>query len=195
MLHDVTSLAFWQPFLINTARVVAIAILFELLVLAANHWVGRLMAAAMSVDVRREHAWRAKRRERLRRSARGLVRLLLYAVGICVVLEVFQAQTLPLYVVLGAAALIGSIACSGLLRDAVAGYALLLEDALAPGDKVTVEDVSGTVESLGWRSVQLRLASGETHLVCNHAIRRLTTESVAQRQESAEKAGRAGTGQ
>jgi len=173
MFPDLTSRAFWWAFGISTAKVIAVAVLFELLALLANQRLRRALATALTADAGRDPAWRMKRRERLRRTTRGLVRGVLYSAGLLVILDVFQARVVPVYFALGLVTLIGVAGCSGVLRDLAAGYALLLEDALAPGDTVELEGVRGVVEAVDWRTVRVRAQTGETHLFRNHLLRHL----------------------
>lgn len=184
MFPDLTSPLVWKQFGINTAKVVAIAFAFELLVLLLNYQFNRWLAPALAADTKRNPSWRMQRRERLRRTARSVIRAVVYLAGLLVVLEVFKAPTsswtTPLYVVLVVAAVVGASACRGLLGDAAAGYAILLDDLLAPGDQVDLDGTAGTVESVGWRTTRIRLASGHRRTLGNRCLRALTVTSPPQ---------------
>lgn len=163
MLPDLTQPGFWWNFGVRVARVIEISIAFELLVLLVNYWLGRRLAPALVRDARRDPAWRVKRRERLRRTPCALVRGVLYTLGGLVILDVFHARMIPVYVVLVLTVGGGIAVTWGLLREAAMGYALLLDDAVAPGDELEVGDLRGVVESVGWRGLRLRTAAGDLH--------------------------------
>lgn len=63
-----------------------------------------------------------------------------------------------------------SYALSNMIADTVAGVYLLRDPDFNPGDTVTTESVTGTVESIGLRKSRLRLDSGELVVLANRTV-------------------------
>ncbi|MCU4718969.1 mechanosensitive ion channel family protein [Halapricum hydrolyticum] len=63
-----------------------------------------------------------------------------------------------------------SYALSNMIADTVAGVYLLRDPDFNPGDTVTTESVTGTVESIGLRKSRLRLDSGELVVLANRNV-------------------------
>ncbi|WP_206932594.1 mechanosensitive ion channel family protein [Roseococcus thiosulfatophilus] len=61
-----------------------------------------------------------------------------------------------------------------LVRDVITGIFLLLEDAVAVGDVVSVGGLSGAVEKLTIRSIKLRALDGSVHIVPFSAVTTVT---------------------
>jgi len=61
-----------------------------------------------------------------------------------------------------------------LVRDVITGIFLLLEDAVAVGDVVSVGGLSGAVEKLSIRSIKLRALDGSVHIVPFSAVTTVT---------------------
>jgi small-conductance mechanosensitive channel len=64
-----------------------------------------------------------------------------------------------------------------LVRDVITGVFLLLEDAVAVGDVVTLGGLSGTVEQLSIRSIRLRAVNGDVHIVPFSAVTTVTNQT------------------
>ena len=95
-------------------------------------------------------------------------------VGILVGLSVVGVNIAPL---LAGAGLIGvaiSLASQNLIRDAINGFFIILEDQYAVGDVVGVGDATGVVEAINLRITQLRDTEGRLITVPNSEIRMVT---------------------
>jgi len=95
-------------------------------------------------------------------------------VGILVGLSVVGVNIAPL---LAGAGLIGvaiSLASQNLIRDAINGFFIILEDQYAVGDVVGVGDATGVVEAINLRITQLRDTEGRLITVPNSEIRTVT---------------------
>ncbi len=108
----------------------------------------------------------------------GLNRCILYTVGLLMILRIFRLQThseiLPVLVLAVAVVL---IALRGPLRDAVRGYVLAYDHAFAPGDHVSVADLSGIVRTFALRTTTLQLPDGRQAVVRNSDIRTVINHS------------------
>lgn len=95
-------------------------------------------------------------------------------VGFLVGLSVVGFNIGPL---LAGAGLIGvaiSLASQNLIRDAINGFFIILEDQYAVGDVVGVGDATGVVEAINLRITQLRDTEGRLITVPNSEIRMVT---------------------
>jgi len=64
-----------------------------------------------------------------------------------------------------------------LVRDVITGIFLLLEDAVAVGDVVTLGGLTGVVENLSIRSIKLRATDGSVHIVPFSAVTTVTNQT------------------
>ncbi len=93
------------------------------------------------------------------------------AIGILVALSTLSINIAPL---LAGAGLIGvavSLASQNLIKDAINGFFIILEDQYALGDVIAVGDVGGLVENLNLRITQLRDSEGRLITIPNSEIK------------------------
>lgn len=64
-----------------------------------------------------------------------------------------------------------------LVRDFLSGFLILVEDQYGVGDVITVNDVTGTVESLNFRTTRLRAVDGIVWYIPNGEIRKVGNTS------------------
>jgi small-conductance mechanosensitive channel len=63
-----------------------------------------------------------------------------------------------------------SYALSNMIADTVAGVYLLRDPDFNPGDRVTTDSATGTVESIGLRKSRLRLDDGDLLVLANRTV-------------------------
>jgi len=103
--------------------------------------------------------------------SKSIAALILVAIGILVALTALGIDIIPL---LAGASLIGvavSLASQSLIKDAINGFLIIVEDQYALGDVITVGDVGGLVENLNLRITQLRDAEGRLITIPNSEIK------------------------
>lgn len=118
----------------------------------------------------------ANRRLQLRIStisgvSKGIITLALFGVAILVALSTLGLDIGP---VLAGAGIIGvglSLASQSLIKDALNGFFIILEDQYAVGDVINVGDVGGLVENINLRITQLRDAEGRLITIPNSEIK------------------------
>ena len=106
--------------------------------------------------------------------AKSIIVVAWMVVGILVGLSVIGINIGPL---LAGAGLIGvaiSLASQNLIRDAINGFFIILEDQYAVGDVVGIADATGFVEAMNLRITQLRDTEGRLITVPNSEIRTVT---------------------
>ncbi|MEO1762305.1 MAG: mechanosensitive ion channel family protein [Cyanobacteria bacterium J06629_18] len=103
--------------------------------------------------------------------AKSIVTFLWLGVGILLGLTAMGIDIIPL---LAGASLIGvalSLASQSLIKDAINGFLIIMEDQYALGDVITVGDVGGLVENLNLRITQVRDAEGRLITIPNSEIK------------------------
>jgi len=102
---------------------------------------------------------------------KGIATLSGVAIGILVALSTLSVDIAPL---LAGAGLIGvavSLASQNLIKDAINGFFIILEDQYALGDVIAVGSVGGLVENLNLRITQLRDSEGRLITIPNSEIK------------------------
>ncbi|MEA5551074.1 mechanosensitive ion channel family protein [Anabaena cylindrica UHCC 0172] len=92
-------------------------------------------------------------------------------IGILLALVALGIDIVPL---LAGASLIGvavSLASQNLIKDAINGFLIILEDQYALGDVIVVGDVGGLVENLNLRMTQVRDAEGRLITIPNSEVK------------------------
>jgi small conductance mechanosensitive channel len=124
----------------------------------------------------------ADRRMQLRVSTisgvtRGVATVSWIGIGILVGLSAIGVDIGPLLAGAGIIGLAVSLASQNLIKDAINGFFIILEDQYAVGDVITVKDIGGFVENMNLRITQLRdpegrlitIPNGEVQVVANHS--------------------------
>ena len=119
---------------------------------------------------------RANQRKQLRvntitKIGRSIVTLIWTGIGIIVALTVAGVNVAPLLAGAGIIGLAVSLAAQNLIKDAINGFLIILEDQYAVGDVIKVGEVDGLVENINLRITQLRDAGGRLITIPNSEIR------------------------
>jgi len=93
-----------------------------------------------------------------------LMIVILTIVGLTVLSEI-GVNVAPLLAGAGIVGIAIGFGSQKLVQDVITGLFLLLENAIQVGDWVTVSGLSGSVEKLSIRTIQLRAADGALHIV------------------------------
>ncbi|MBD2292487.1 mechanosensitive ion channel [Anabaena sphaerica FACHB-251] len=102
---------------------------------------------------------------------KSITTLICMGVGILLTLVALGIDIVPL---LAGAGLIGvavSLASQNLIKDAINGFLIILEDQYALGDVISVGDVGGLVENLNLRMTQVRDGEGRLITIPNSEIK------------------------
>ncbi len=110
----------------------------------------------------------------LLRSASSAV---IYSVAAIMILDVVGISVTPVLASAGVAGLAIGFGAQRLVEDIITGLFMLIEDQFGVGDRVDVDMVDGTVESLTLRSTVIRDPNGTLWHVPNSEIRRVANES------------------
>ncbi|MDJ0846638.1 mechanosensitive ion channel family protein [Crocosphaera sp.] len=108
---------------------------------------------------------------------RSVVTVILTGSGFLIGLSLIGINTAPLLAGLGILGVGVSLASQNLIRDAINGFFIILEDQYAVGDVIQVQDFGGLVENINLRITQLRdpegrlitIPNSEVKIVANHS--------------------------
>ena len=118
-----------------------------------------------------------KRAETLGRVIRYLISVVVTLVAVMLMLSEVGISLAP---ILGAAGVVGlavGFGAQSLVKDYFSGFFLLLENQIRQGDVVTLGGLTGAVEEVTLRYVQLRDYSGNVHFIPNGQINTVTNMS------------------
>lgn len=163
LLRSLFNAQTWVSLLNQAARglclAIPVALVAELFNWLSRRWVLSVLTPAFNRDAAREPTQRVRRRRLLRDYTAVGLRWLWNTAALLTILTLWHLEPLAAALVLGAVVLV----FRGLLADAVASWSLLLDDALAPGDTVTLNgQATGTVVECGLRRVRLTGEHGQT---------------------------------
>jgi small conductance mechanosensitive channel len=94
-----------------------------------------------------------------------------WLLALLLVLQEFGVNVTPLVLVIGIAALAVGFGAQNVVRDAISGIYIILEDQFAIGDTIQVAETTGRVEHLSLRRTVVRDARGALVTLANGEIR------------------------
>lgn len=103
--------------------------------------------------------------------ARSIITIILVVTGIIVSLSAIGINIAPLLAGVGILGVGVSLASQNLIRDAINGFFIIIEDQYAIGDIIQVDNFSGLVENINLRITQLRDPEGRLITVPNSEIK------------------------
>ena len=103
--------------------------------------------------------------------AKSIVTICLSGVGFLIALSVVGVDIGPLLAGAGILGVAVSLASQNLIKDAINGFFIILEDQYAIGDVINVGDVGGLVEDINLRITRLRDAEGRLITIPNSEIK------------------------
>lgn len=113
---------------------------------------------------------RAQRIETVARTIRYVLTVVIVIVAGTLILGQIGISIAPILAAAGVAGIAVGFAAQSLIKDYFIGFFLLLEDQIRVGDVVEVSGVSGRVESMTLRYVQMRNFDGHVFFVPNGSI-------------------------
>lgn len=103
--------------------------------------------------------------------SKGIITLVYLGVGILLSLMTLGVNIGPLLAGAGLVGVAVSLASQNLIKDAINGFLIIVEDQYALGDVINVGNVGGLVENLNLRMTQLRDAEGRLITIPNSEIK------------------------
>lgn len=98
----------------------------------------------------------------------------IYFIGIFTVLNYLGLDSRSLVVIASAGSVAIGLGAQSVVTDMMEGFFILFEDHYAVGDVVSIQNITGTVESVTLRSTKLRDAQGCIHIIPNGSVGTVT---------------------
>lgn len=168
------SLQVWSVVLIRIPlRIFLVGLLTYVLIRLSNVLIAKLNSTlaenyVLSRDVRRRMQVRITTIARL---VTGIVAVFWIIMGILTALTLIGINVTPLLAGAGILGLAFSFASQNIIKDALNGFFIILEDQYAVGDVINVGEFGGMVENLNLRITQLRDGQGRLITIPNSEIK------------------------
>ncbi len=120
--------------------------------------------------------YRTRRLQRLKAITgvlRGVVSVAIWFSAILLVIGVAGIRLQPIMAGAGLIGVVIGFGAQHMVRDVLAGIAMLVEDQYGVGDWIEIEGVYGEVERVGLRSTAMRDIDGTVHHVLNGSVQRV----------------------
>jgi moderate conductance mechanosensitive channel len=121
-------------------------------------------------DTRRFRTRRLQRLQAASGVVRGVFGVIIWSTALLLVLDLLGVPLQPLLAGAGLAGIVLGFGAQQLVRDVLAGIAMLIEDQYGVGDWIEVDGRIGVVERVGLRSTAFRDVDGVLHHVLNGYI-------------------------
>lgn len=108
----------------------------------------------------------------------NIMKYMLYIATTLMILDVWGVDTKALLASLGVVGVIVGLALQDLLKDIIAGTAILTEDQFKVGDNIKIGDFRGDVIYLGLKTTKIKAYSGEIKTIANRNITEVINYSI-----------------
>lgn len=138
---------------------------------------GKLVQRFLQAQVQREKLAMSERKaDTLNTVAGSILKYVVYFIGLVSVLKQLGVPTESLLVIASAGSVAVGLGAQGIAGDMMEGFFILFEDHYAVGDIVTIQGITGTVESVTLRSTKLRDSMGCVHIIPNGSVGTVTNQ-------------------
>jgi moderate conductance mechanosensitive channel len=164
----------WANLAVTGLRVLIIVFIAWLVLAAAGRLI-RIFKRYM--DRQDTDPEQVKRVETLAQVFRYIASVLVFIVAGMLVLSELGISIAPVLATAGVAGIAIGFGAQSLVKDYFNGFCILVENQIRQGDVVRIAGVSGQVEEMTLRYVQLRDYEGNVHFVPNSEIKTVTNRS------------------
>jgi small conductance mechanosensitive channel len=162
-----------QKNLLKGIVVILIAVIFVFLLIKISRQIGkRFIKKIESSTVLDPH--RKQRYQTLFSIVLSIIKITLWILAVLWVLGELNIDYAPFLVAAGGISLAIGFGAQSLVKDIVAGFFILMEEQLALGDYVKIDDKSGSVEKISLRTIRLRSLDGTLHIIPNGNISKVS---------------------
>ncbi|MDR1238113.1 MAG: mechanosensitive ion channel family protein [Propionibacteriaceae bacterium] len=134
---------------------------------------GRILAAATGANSERHE----QRITTLGTLMRSIVTFVILIIAITTILALLNVPVAPLLASAGVGGIALGFGAQSLVKDFLAGIAMIIEDQYGVGDLIDTGELVGTVEDVGLRVTRMRDAAGQVWYVRNGEILRVGNHS------------------
>lgn len=108
------------------------------------------------------------------------ISIVIYFIAITFILSIFNIDTTSILAVAGVGGMAIAFASQSVIEDLISGAFIIFENQFNVGDFVTIDGVSGTVESIGVRLTRLIDIDGKEIIIPNGDITKVINHSLNQ---------------
>jgi moderate conductance mechanosensitive channel len=119
----------------------------------------------------------SKRSKTLLMIFQNTLTIIIYVLALYIIFLELGINITPLLASAGIIGVALGFGARSLIEDLIAGLFLLSENSIAIGDTIKVDDVEGTIEKIGFRTVTLVADTGATTIIPNGMVKKLTNFS------------------
>ena len=131
----------------------------------------KLVNKFLRTQVQREKLSMSERKAKTLSTVTGsILKYVIYFIGLMSILKQLGVSSESLVVIASAGSVAIGLGAQSIAGDMMEGFFILFEDHYAVGDIVTIQGITGTVESVTLRSTKLRDFGGAVHIIPNGSI-------------------------
>ena len=135
----------------------------------------KLVNKFLRTQVQREKLSMSERKAKTLSTVTGsILKYVIYFIGLMSILKQLGVSSESLVVIASAGSVAIGLGAQSIAGDMMEGFFILFEDHYAVGDIVTIQGITGTVESVTLRSTKLRDFGGAVHIIPNGSIGTVT---------------------
>ena len=160
-------------------KVVATFVICWFLIRIINHLMRKFFAAQTK---KQRLAMTQRKAKTLNSITSSVVKYVIYFIGIFTALTFIGVDPKSMLVVASAGSVAIGLGAQSVVTDMLEGFFILFEDHYAVGDIVTIQNITGTVESVTLRSTKIRDPQGSVHIIpnmCRDFINAVVTVGVS----------------
>lgn len=120
-----------------------------------------------------------KRKQTLIGLFTNLIKYFMIIIALLMILDIYGINTSALITSLGVVGLIGGLALQDILKDFLAGIAIITESQYEIGDIVTINGFKGEVLSLGIKTTKLKSYDGDIKFISNGNITEVINHTIS----------------
>jgi len=107
----------------------------------------------------------------------NLTTVVIYSTALYVIFLQFNINITALLASAGIAGIIIGLGAKSLIEDVIAGIALLTQDSIVTGDVVKIDDLEGSIEHIGFRTLTIRTENNSLYIIPNGQIKKIVNFS------------------
>src|SRR5882724_706585 len=104
---------------------------------------------------------------------RNIVTVIVYAIALHIIFLELGINITPLLASAGIVGLAIGLGAKSLIEDFIGGLSLLSQDSIVTGDIVKIDDIEGSIENIGFRTLTIRAENGSLHIIPNGQIKKV----------------------
>lgn len=109
----------------------------------------------------------------------NVIKYFLFIVATLMILNIYGVDTTALITSLGVVGLVAGLALQDILKDFLAGIAIIIENQYQIGDIVTINGFKGEILSLGMKTTKLKDYNGDVKFISNGTITEVINHSIS----------------